>query len=138
MPRAIAAVTLVVPDYDAALAFYVGTLGFTLIEDTAVAPGKRWVSVEPPGDRGARLLLAKASGARQAARIGDQTGGRVALFLQTDDFARDHAAMLQAGVDFGDAPRAEPYGRVAVFHDPFGNRWDLIEPAQPDRGARAD
>ncbi len=112
-------------DYDAALAFYVGLLGFDLIEDTP-QPGKRWVVVSP-GDGGAALLLAQARGPAQEAAIGNQTGGRVALFLETDDFTGDHARMLAAGVTFEEAPRAEPYGRVAVWRDPFGNRWDLLE-----------
>lgn len=128
MGRSIAAVTLVVPDYDTALAFYVGVLGFECLKDRPVGDGKRWVTVAPPG-AGMRLLLARADGSRQAERIGDQTGGRVFLFLETDDFARDHAAMLKAGVAFEESPREEDYGWVAVFRDPFGNRWDLIEPA---------
>ena len=126
----ISAVTVLVPDYDAGIAFYVGALGFALVEDRALSPTKRWVLVAPPGAREARLLLAKAEGPLQAARIGDQTGGRVALFLTTDDFARDHAAMLARGVKFRESPRVEPFGTVAVFEDPFGNAWDLIQPAR--------
>jgi catechol 2,3-dioxygenase-like lactoylglutathione lyase family enzyme len=129
----IALVTLVVDDYDRAIAFYVGALGFALIEDTPLDETKRWVRVAPrasDGSVGAALLLAQADGARQTSRIGDQTGGRVGFFLETDDFARDHAAFLRAGVDFREVPRVEPYGTVAVFSDPFGNLWDLIEPAQ--------
>ncbi|MDJ0627181.1 MAG: VOC family protein [Rhodobacter sp.] len=122
----ISAIAVVVPDYDAAIAFYVGKLGFTLLSDTDQGGGKRWVTVAPPGG-GAALLLAKAVGDRQAAAIGNQTGGRVSFFLETDDFARDHAAMLAAGVKFEETPRTEPYGTVAVWRDPFGNRWDLIE-----------
>ncbi len=122
----ISALALVVPDYDSAIAFYVGKLGFRLTEDIPQG-AKRWVTVEPPGG-GPRLLLAKAEGARQTAAIGNQTGGRVFLFLQTDDFARDHAAFTAAGVVFEEAPRHEPYGTVAVWRDPFGNRWDLIGP----------
>ena len=118
---------LLVADYDEAIAFYVGKLGFTLTVDTDQGGGKRWVVVTP-GAGGPGLLLAKASGAEQAARIGDQTGGRVFLFLETDDFARDHARMQAAGVKFLEAPRHEPYGVVAVFEDLYGNRWDLIEP----------
>ena len=129
MPQHLSAITLLVPDYDAGIAFYVGQLGFTLIEDRAMPAAKRWVLVAPPGSRETRLLLAKADTPAQTARIGDQTGGRVAFFLTTDDFARDHAAMLAKGVVFLEAPRAEPYGTVAVFRDPFGNKWDLIEPA---------
>jgi catechol 2,3-dioxygenase-like lactoylglutathione lyase family enzyme len=120
------AVALVVPDYDAAIAFYVGALGFTLTEDIAMG-AKRWVTVEPPGG-GCRLVLARAEGAGQQAAIGNQTGGRVGFFLHTDDFTRDHAAMLAAGVVFEEAPRPMPYGTVAVWRDPFGNRWDLIGP----------
>lgn len=123
--RTIATVALVVPDYDAALAFYVDKLGFDLLEDVDQGP-KRWVRVAPPGG-GAALLLARAEGAEQAAAIGNQTGGRVFLFLETDDFARDHAAMTAAGVEFLESPRHAPYGTVAVWRDPFGNRWDLIE-----------
>jgi catechol 2,3-dioxygenase-like lactoylglutathione lyase family enzyme len=122
----VSALALVVPDYDIAIAFYVGTLGFRLTEDIDQG-SKRWVTVEPPGD-GVRLLLARAEGPAQAAAIGNQAGGRVFLFLQTDDFARDHAAMLAAGVSFEEPPRHEPYGTVAVWRDPFGNRWDLIGP----------
>jgi catechol 2,3-dioxygenase-like lactoylglutathione lyase family enzyme len=122
----VSALALVVPDYDIAIAFYVGTLGFRLTEDIDQG-AKRWVTVEPPGG-GVRLLLARAEGPAQAAAIGNQAGGRVFLFLQTDDFARDHAAMLAAGVSFEEPPRHEPYGTVAVWRDPFGNRWDLIGP----------
>lgn len=122
------ALALVVPDYDAAIDFYVGKLGFRLIEDVAQGAGKRWVTVAPPGDcAGTALLLARAVSAPQRAAIGNQTGGRVFLFLETDDFARDHAAMLAAGVTFEEAPRHEPYGTVAVWRDPFGNRWDLLQ-----------
>lgn len=123
----IAAITLVVPDYDEAIAFYVGTLGFALVEDTALSPQKRWVRVAPPGRADTCLILAKAATDAQRARIGDQTGGRVFLFLATDDFERDHAALATRGVRFIEAPRSESYGRVVVFADPFGNRWDLVE-----------
>ena len=131
MARTISAVTLVVPDYDAAIGFYVGALGFDLVADTPLGGGRRWVLVAPPGGAGTRLLLAQAATDAQRARIGDQTGGRVFLFLTTDDFARDHAAMTARGVAFLEAPRHEAYGTVAVFADPFGNRWDLIEPTAP-------
>jgi catechol 2,3-dioxygenase-like lactoylglutathione lyase family enzyme len=127
MPASISAIALVVPDYEAGLAFYVGKLGFRLVDDIDQGR-KRWVVVEPPGG-GTRLVLARAEGAEQKAAIGNQAGGRVFLFLETDDFARDHAAMLGAGVTFEEAPRHEPYGSVAVWRDPFGNRWDLIGPA---------
>ena len=120
-------VALLVADYDEAIAFYRDTLGFRLVEDTALDAGKRWVVVAPPGSNGTGVLLAKADGPEQTARIGDQTGGRVFLFLNTDDFARDHAAMLAAGVTFLEDPRHEPYGTVAVFKDLYGNKWDLLE-----------
>jgi catechol 2,3-dioxygenase-like lactoylglutathione lyase family enzyme len=133
MQQAIALVALVVRDYDEALAFYVGTLGFRLVEDRPVPEqGKRWVVVAPPGERGAALLLARASDDVQRARIGDQTGGRVFLFLETDDFARDHARYLAAGVRFVRPPMQAPYGTVAVFEDLYGNRWDLLEPRGGD------
>ncbi len=121
----LAAVTLVVPDYDAAITFYVGKLGFGLLEDTPLANGKRWVKVMPQGAQTA-LLLAKASDAEQSAVIGNQTGGRVAFFLRTDDFDKEFARMSANGVKFLEIPRTETYGKVVVFADPFGNRWDLI------------
>lgn len=126
MSARIAAIALVVPDYEAGLAFYVGKLGFRLVQDLDQGH-KRWVVVEPPGG-GARLVLARAEGEVQRAAIGNQAGGRVFLFLETDDFARDQALMLAAGVIFEEAPRHEAYGSVAVWRDPFGNRWDLIGP----------
>lgn len=126
--QAVTQVALLVADYDAAVAFYVGALGFELVEDTDLGGGKRWVVVAPPGGAGARLLLARAADARQAGRVGDQTGGRVFLFLQTGDFAGDHARMSAQGVRFLEAPRQEAYGTVAVFEDLYGNRWDLIQP----------
>jgi catechol 2,3-dioxygenase-like lactoylglutathione lyase family enzyme len=128
MTQALATVALVVRDYDEAIAFYCGKLGFALVADIALGDGKRWVLVAPQGDKGARLLLAQADGETQAARIGDQTGGRVGFFLETDDFARDHAAFTAKGVRFLEEPRHEPYGIVAVFEDLYGNKWDLIEP----------
>jgi catechol 2,3-dioxygenase-like lactoylglutathione lyase family enzyme len=118
---------LLVRDYDEAIAFYVTKLGFTLSHDTDQGGGKRWVVVTPGAD-GPGLLLAKAVGPAQAARVGDQAGGRVSLFLETDDFAAQHARLLAAGVRCLEAPRHEPYGTVAVFEDLYGNRWDLIEP----------
>ncbi|HQU68254.1 MAG TPA: VOC family protein [Albidovulum sp.] len=121
------AITLVVPDYRAALDFYVGKLGFEVIEDIDQGH-KRWIRIVPPGGHGGMsLVLGRAEDEAQRRAIGDQTGGRVFLFLETDDFARDHAAMLAAGVSFDEAPRHESYGIVAVWRDPFGNRWDLIE-----------
>jgi len=121
----ISALALVVPDYDVAIDFYVSKLGFLLHEDIDQGH-KRWVTLEPAGG-GVRLLLARAEGAVQAQAIGNQAGGRVFLFLETDDFARDHAAMAAVGVTFEEAPRHEPYGTVAVWRDPFGNRWDLLQ-----------
>lgn len=128
MRQTIASIALLVDDYDEAIAFYVESLGFELVEDTPLGAGKRWVLVAPPGGSGTRLLLARADGDAQAARVGDQTGGRVFLFLQTDDFRRDHTAMIERGVRFREEPRHEPYGTVAVFEDLYGNLWDLIEP----------
>ncbi|MCU1375260.1 MAG: extradiol dioxygenase [Actinomycetia bacterium] len=121
-------VTLVVRDYDEAIRFYVDAVGFVLREDTDLGGGKRWVVVAPR-DGGTGLLLAKASGAEQEARVGDQTGGRVAFFLETADFAADHARMTAAGVRFLEEPRHEPYATVAVFEDLYGNRWDLLQPS---------
>jgi catechol 2,3-dioxygenase-like lactoylglutathione lyase family enzyme len=129
--QTIANVTLLVPDYGAGIAFYVGALGFDLLEDTRLSETKRWVRVAPKGAESA-LLLAQADSPAQVAAIGNQTGGRVGFFLHTDDFERDHAAMTAAGVKFREAPRYEPYGTVAVFEDPFGNLWDLIEPKAYD------
>ncbi len=125
----IAKLALVVRDYDEAIAWFTRCLGFELAEDIDMGKGKRWVVVEPPGKRGASLLLAKASGAQQEAAIGNQSGGRVFLFLETDDFDRDHARMVREGVHFRETPRSEPYGKVAVFEDISGNAWDLIGPA---------
>lgn len=122
------AVSLLVRDYDEAIAFYVGKLGFGLNTNTDMGGGKRWVTVTPKGGQTA-LLLAKATTPEQVARIGDQAGGRVWLFLETDDFARDHAAWTAAGVTFRETPRHEPYGVVAVFEDLYGNAWDLIQAA---------
>jgi catechol 2,3-dioxygenase-like lactoylglutathione lyase family enzyme len=119
------ALALLVPDYDAAILFFVSVMGFRLTADIDQGR-KRWVTVEPPGG-GAALVLARADGPEQRAAVGKQAGDRVFLFLETDDFARDHARMTAAGVLFEEAPRVEPYGTVAVWRDPFGNRWDLIE-----------
>lgn len=126
--RRVATVALVVRNYDEAISWYVERLGFVLTEDVDLGDGKRWVTVTPADGEGARLLLAEASDAAQASRIGNQTGGRVFLFLETSDFARDHQAMTEKGVEFREAPRHEPYGTVAVFADLYGNLWDLIEP----------
>jgi catechol 2,3-dioxygenase-like lactoylglutathione lyase family enzyme len=128
MATGLALTTLVVPDYDAGIAFCVGGLGFDLIEDSDLGAGKRWVVVG--GSQGGRLLLAKAANDAQSATIGNQTGGRVAFFAQTDDFTGTHARLVDAGAKFHEEPRQERYGTVAVFSDPFGNRWDLIEPKE--------
>lgn len=128
MTQSIATISLIVRNYDEAIAFYRDGLGLILIANTLLDDGKRWVLVGPAGGSGARLLLARADGADQEAMIGRQGGGRVMLFLETDDFARDHARMLANGVKFLEAPRHEPYGSVAVFEDLYGNKWDLIEP----------
>ena len=120
-------VAVVVRDYDEAIAYYVGKLGFELIEDTPLSDVKRWVLVAPPGSRETRLLLARAASPEQLTRVGDQTGGRVFLFLHTDDFWRDYRAMQARGVSFCEEPREEVYGTVAVFEDLYGNRWDLLE-----------
>ncbi|MFE3070477.1 VOC family protein [Streptomyces sp. NPDC059247] len=131
----IALVTLVVRDYDEAIAFYTDALGFDLVEDTDRGGGTRWVVVRPPGAAGvggvgnAGLLLARAKNDAEQASVGNQTGGRVGFFLHTDDFARDHTRMTAAGVKFLEEPRHEPYGSVAVFEDLYGNRWDLLQPA---------
>jgi catechol 2,3-dioxygenase-like lactoylglutathione lyase family enzyme len=129
MATRLALTTLVVPDYDAGIAFCVDALGFDLIEDSDMGGGKRWVVVG--GKDGGRLLLAQAANAAQTAAIGNQTGGRVGFFAHTDDFAESHARLVAAGVMFQEQPRHESYGTVAVFSDPFGNRWDLIEPKVP-------
>ena len=126
MGTRLALTTLVVPDYDAGIAFFVGALGFELIEDSDMGGGKRWVVVG--GGDGGRLLLARAANEAQIAAIGNQTGGRVGFFAHTDDFTSAQARLVDAGVTFHEEPRHESYGTVAVFSDPFGNRWDLIEP----------
>ncbi len=128
MKQHIAAVTLLVPDYDKAIAYYVGKLGFRLVEDTALSPTKRWVVVAPPGNGETGLLLAQADSPAQREAIGNQSGGRVFLILKTDGFDRDFARFKQAGIEFLEEPRKEAYGKVVVFRDAFGNKWDLIEP----------
>lgn len=129
MPQHIALTALVVRDYDEALAFYVDKLGFELVEDTQLpAAGKRWVVVAPPGDAGSKLLLARAVGAEQQSRVGNQTGARVFLFLHTDDFWRDYEAYRARGVSFVREPEEQDWGTVAVFRDLYGNLWDLVEP----------
>lgn len=129
MSQHLSLVALLVRDYDEAIGFYVDRLGFTLIEDTPMGEGKRWVVVRPPGAIETGILLALAVGERQAAAVGEQGGGRVMLFLHTDDFDRDHAAFAARGVRFLEAPRREAYGSVAVFEDLYGNRWDLLQRA---------
>jgi len=145
MSQRIAYVSLLVREYDEAIAYYTGVLGFRLVEDTPLAPGKRWVLVAPPAsasapvsslEAGACLLLARAKNAAELAAIGNQAGGRVFLFLHTDDFARDHASFKARGVEFLEAPRVESYGTVAVFRDLYGNKWDLLQlHADPAREA---
>lgn len=128
MAQNIATLTLVVADYDPAINWFVEKLGFVVIEDTALSEDKRWVLIAPKDSKGVRLLLGKADDPTQLDRVGDQTGGRVFLFLETDDFATDYAFMRTNGVNFIEAPRDEPYGQVAVFEDICGNHWDLIQP----------
>ncbi|HNP72188.1 MAG TPA: VOC family protein [Kouleothrix sp.] len=128
MPQTLGLIALVVRDYDEAIAYYVGVLGFSLVEDTYIPEqDKRWVVVAPIRAPGCRLLLARASSAEQALRIGNQTGGRVFLFLYTDDFWRDFQVYKARGVVFIREPKAEPYGTVAVFADLYGNLWDLVQ-----------
>lgn len=126
MMQSIAAIALVVPDYDAAIDFYVRVMGFDLAEDV-IQGRKRWVRVTPKGGNGASLVLARAEGKQQMNAVGDQAGGRVFLFLETDDFDRDYAKMRAAGIAFEETPRNEVYAKVAVWRDPFGNRWDLLQ-----------
>jgi catechol 2,3-dioxygenase-like lactoylglutathione lyase family enzyme len=131
MPQNLGYVTLVVRDYDEATLFFTKSLGFDLIEDTPSIDrqgrDKRWVLIAPPGSTGTRILLAKASNGEEASRIGNQTGGRVFLFLHTDDFWRDYRAMTAKGVKFVREPKEEEYGTVAVFEDLYGNKWDLLQ-----------
>ena len=127
MAQRLGHVALVVRDYDEAISFYTRSLGFQLIEDTDLGNGKRWVLVRPPGSEGTDLLLARAVNPEQASRIGNQTGGRVFLFLHTDDFWRDYRKMSAHGVKFIRPPSEEAYGTVAVFEDLYGNRWDLLQ-----------
>jgi catechol 2,3-dioxygenase-like lactoylglutathione lyase family enzyme len=133
MQQDIIHIALVVRDYDEAIRFFCERLYFTLVEDSyQPEQDKRWVVVAPPGSRGTNLLLARASSPEQEACIGHQTGGRVFLFLRTDDFWRDYRAMVANGITFVRAPKSAPYGTVAVFEDLYGNRWDLIGPTQPE------
>lgn len=134
MSNSISAVALLVNDYDEAVHFFTHALRFAVVEDTPMQGGKRWVTVRPSGG-GTALLLAKAATPAQSARVGDQTGGRVFLFLQTDDCWRDYHEMLGRGVRFAEEPRVEGYGTVAVFLDLYGNRWDLVGPRPTDTSA---
>jgi len=135
MPQTIGHISLLVRDYDEAIAFFTKKLGFELIEDSAsidrLGGYKRWVVVCPHGSRGTNILLARASGPEEERRIGNQTGGRVFLFLHTDDFWRDYKAMIARGVKFCREPKEEAYGTVAVFEDLYGNKWDLLQPRTP-------
>ncbi len=124
----LSAIAIVIPHYGEAIAYYVGKLGFQLVEDTALSATKRWVTVRPQGSKETTLLLAQADNEEQRRAIGHQSGGRVFLILRTDDFDRDYARYRQAGVTFLEEPRTEPYGKVVVFQDIFGNKWDLIGP----------
>ena len=135
MSRRVALFSLLIPDYDDALAFFL-RIGFDCREDTDLGHGKRWVRIAPPGGE-TEILLARAVGDRQSAAIGEQGGGRVWLFLESVDFDTDYQRMRDAGVKFESAPRVEPYGRVVVWSDPWGNRWDLIEFSRADRGGTA-
>jgi catechol 2,3-dioxygenase-like lactoylglutathione lyase family enzyme len=136
MAQSLAHIALVVRDYDEAIAWFTDKVGFSLLADEYQSEqDKRWVLVAPPGSAGTSLLLARASTPEQEAFIGNQAGGRVFLFLATDDFERDHAAMAAKGVRFVRAPKAAPYGRVAVFEDLYGNRWDLVQFAGPPASA---
>ena len=127
MKQYLAQIALVVKDYDEAIEFYTKKLNFILVEDTILNETKRWVIISPPGSGGCKLLLVKADGAEQQSRVGNQTGGRVFLFLYTDDFWRDYTAMQQKGIEFIRTPVKEKWGTVAVFKDLYGNLWDLIE-----------
>ena len=131
MQQTIAHIAIVVRDYDEAIAYYTQVLGFELLEDEDRGAGKRWVLVAPRGNCGTSLLLARAVNPEQQSRVGNQTGGRVFLFLHTDDFQRDYEALLAHGVHFVEEPRYETYGTVVVFEDLYGNRWDLIERRGP-------
>jgi catechol 2,3-dioxygenase-like lactoylglutathione lyase family enzyme len=128
MKQSLARIALLVNDYDEAISFFTEKLNFDLVEDTRLSDSKRWVVVSPPGDSGCALLLAKAANAHQQSRIGDQTGGRVFLFLYTDDLERDYHNMKEKGIEFIREPANESWGRVAVFRDLYGNLWDLIQP----------
>ncbi len=134
MKQRIAHITLVVKDYDEAIQFYTGKLDFELLEDTKIDELKRWVVLSPPGAKECCLVLARASDEKQLASVGNQTGGRVFLFLFTDDFRRDYNKMIEKGIRFVVPPKKEPYGQVAVFEDLYGNKWDLLEPNENNKG----
>ena len=129
MLQSLAAVTILVPSYEDGLAFFRDVLGFAVLEDTPLSPSKRWVVVAPSPAAGAALVLAVASDERQRTRLGDQTGGRVGFFLHSGDFWADYEQLRKRGVKFLETPRSEPYGLVAVFVDPWGGKWDLLQPA---------
>lgn len=129
MKQQVALFTIVVADYDEAISFYTGKLGFQLLEDTQLSEEKRWVRVAPQGSNGSAIFLAKAASALQKSAVGNQTGGRVGFFLHTDDFERDYNRLLENGVDVIRLPETHSYGRVAVFADLYGNLWDLVEPS---------
>ena len=134
MKQSIAHIALVVKEYDEAIQFYTEKLGFTLLEDTKLSEEKRWVLVAPPGANECCLLLAKAANDKQLQSVGNQAGGRVFLFLFTDDFWRDYNAMMDKGINFVRLPKEEPYGVVGVFEDIYGNLWDLLEPKEINKG----
>ena len=133
MKQAIGAVSILVRDYDEAVEFYTRALRFEVVEDTPLGGGRRWIVLRPPGSRESRVLLAKARNGEEARAVGRQAGGRVFLFLHTDDFGRDYRWMRRRGVRFMEAPRDEDYGTVAVFEDLYGNKWDLLMPRKPSR-----
>ncbi|MDQ6717037.1 MAG: VOC family protein [Gemmatimonadota bacterium] len=136
MSQMLVAFALLVRDYDEAIAFFTGTLGFRLLEDEPRSPGKRWVRIAPPGNHDTGLLLARAATPEQLAAVGNQSGGRVLFFLHTDDFDRDYSAMKSKDVIFAEEPRDEEYGRVVVFKDLYGNKWDLIQSKTMERSVR--
>ena len=127
MAQFIASIALIIPDYDQAIDFYVSKLGFELLEDTQMTENKRWVAIAPPGAKETRIVLTQAYKPEQFSAVGNQAGGGVLMILRTDDFDRDYDAMMKNGVEFLETPRMEAYGKVAVFKDPFGHKWDLIE-----------
>lgn len=130
----LAGITLLVDNYDSAINYYTRVIGFELIEDSRVSPTKRWVLIAPPGSSQTRLVLAEATNEAQTARIGDQAGGRVFLFVHTDDFRGDHARLCALGVEFVDGPRQESFGTIGIFRDRYGHRWELIERRGPPGG----